>query len=336
MRRTIFCVLAVLVIGIIGSHVLMAVPQVEGEEDNYGKVIGQVIDAESGEPVNEAFQLIFYDHRGAEFIKQYVETDTHGHFIEELFPYIYYVGLSPLSNNSKYCKPPSPFKLNEEKRHIVKIEKGKITEIQLKAFLGGSIRIYTADMSNTRFNPQEKFNLEFSIHTLLTSSIYESVDSGRDDLNDGELFVNKLHPGLYTIRVSFRGLGYQSIKKENILVEKGKTTEVLINIDLNDNTGIEGIITDANGVALEDAGIGLSPIDQLIKGDFGVKTNKNGYFILKGMPEGYYHLSYEYYRKGVDLISFPGQGIIEIKKNVLKRLDIQLKYTKDELENESK
>ena len=118
------------------------------------------------------------------------------------------------------------------------------------------------------------------------------------------------------------------------MVETGKTTEVIINIDLTDNTGIEGIITDANGILLEDAGIGLSQIDDSIKGTFSARTDKNGYFVLKGMPEGYYHLSYEYFKKGIDLISFTGQGIIEIKKNVLKRLDIELKYLKEELESE--
>ena len=115
LKRAISYALVVLVMGIISRDLLMAVPQ--EDEDNYGKVIGQVVIQETGEPVNETFQVTFYDHRGDEYIKKYVETDDHGRFIVELFPYIYYLGLTPLSDNSKYCKLLSPFKLEEGKNH---------------------------------------------------------------------------------------------------------------------------------------------------------------------------------------------------------------------------
>ena len=58
MKRAIFFVL---VVGIINSRVLLAVPQEDGDRDNNGKVIIQVVDFDTGEPVNEVFSVYFYN-----------------------------------------------------------------------------------------------------------------------------------------------------------------------------------------------------------------------------------------------------------------------------------
>lgn len=329
MRRTIFCALVVLVVAIISSHMLMAVSQESG--DNYGKVIGQIVDQETGEPVNEVFRVIFYDSKSDGFVIDYEKTDANGRFSLELIPNIYYISIFPMSENSKYCILPSPFKLNEEKRHKVKIEKGKITQIQLKALIGGGIKIYTADLSNVKFNPQEKFDQKFDITAFVKSPILIG-NAGKDDLNDGELTVGRLYQGIYSVEVKFEGLGFSTIRKDNILVEKGKVTDVLINIDLSDNTGIEGIVTDANGMALGGVSVTFTHKDLKAKADYEAITNESGYYILKGILDGDYYMSYHYNKK-VGIISFIQKGVVEIKKNVLKRLDIQIQYTKNELDN---
>ena len=307
------------------------------DKDVHGKFVCQIVDPETGEPIKEPFEIAFYDSKDDRYPSnrfRTVETDENGRLVLELPPYPFYLQFYPSSVSSKYCISPYPFYIKEADRMVAQVETGKITYIRKKAELGGTIKIYTADINNTRFNPEEKFNQKFQIATVISSAnLYKGFPSVRDDLNNGELTVNRLHPGEYWVRVSFEGVGYRTIKKENILVEKGETAEVFINVDLNDNTGIEGVVTDANGIPIEDADITLGNDDKSMGYGFEAYTDKNGYYKLSGIPEGYYYLGYGYTCKtrGKGTISF-SKGIIEVKKNVLLRLDIKFKYTINEME----
>lgn len=339
MKRTILYLLIVSIIAVIAVKGLNGVPQKEGlmDKDNYGKVVGRIVDEDTGEPVKEKFTLYIYDSRSDEnafYINEVIQTDTQGNFSVELIPFVYYIMLVPNNDDSRYCELPAPYKLEEKKRYTVKVEKGKITIVQLRALIGGKIKIFTADLANTKINPRELFDQKFNLKVSARSSM-DSANARRDDLNDGVLTLGRLYPGVFSVEVEFDGLGYPPVKKENILVEKGKTTEVLVNIDLNDNTGIEGIITDANGVIVgENASVGFSHRDSEMEIDFGAYANKDGYYILKGMPEGFYYVSYNYETK-TGLLCFD-YGIVEIKKNNILHLDIQYPETKYEMENESK
>jgi len=336
MKRTILYLLVVSVIAVIAVKSLKGVPQQEWlmDKDNYGKVVGRIVDEDTGEPVKEAFQLLFLDSDRDQYgfnVEAKEKTTEQGTFEKKLLPHIYSIEFYPLAKDSRYCYFPYPFRLEEKKRVLVKMEKGKITVIQIEAPLAGTMKIYTADQNNVKFNPTTTFNQKFKSHVLPQSPVYWAVYVGKDDLNDGELTIDRLYPGTYSLEAWFEGLGYPSVKKENILVEKGKTTEVLINFDLNDNTGIEGVLTDANGMVLEGGSVGFTHKDIDSGSDFDAYANKNGYYQLRGMPVGYFYVTY-FYESEKRLHSVCHE-MVEIKKNVMLRVDKQYPYTKAEMDN---
>lgn len=338
MKRTILYVLIVSIIALIVAKGLNGVPQQEGlmDKDNYGKVVGRIVDEDTGEPVKEAFQLAFLYSDRDDYgfnIEAKEKTTDRGTFEIKLRPHVYSIQFCPLAENSKYCIFPYPFNLEEKERVLVKVEKGKITVLQIDAPRGGTIKIYTVDQNNVKVDPSMIFNQKFKVQVDIHNPVYRGVNEGKDNLNDGEFIVKRLYPGNYSLEVRFEGLGFPKVKKENITVEKGKVTEVLVNIDLNDNTGIEGILTDVNGVALATAYVGFVHKD--IKGSgghFRAYADKSGYYHLKGMPAGYYYATF-FYESEKKLHSVYDE-ILEIKKNVMLRADKQYPYTKAEMDNE--
>jgi hypothetical protein len=308
------------------------------EKDIKGKVIGQLLDPVTGEPVNEAFYINIFDSKIKEFpaslFRWGIQTDDQGKFELQLEPYIYYLQFYPVSPKSKYCRTRYPYYLEEKDRNIIKVEAGKITYFAKKIDIGGILKLFIADMNNVRFNPQEKFSQKFNISCYFHNDFYVGGLGKVNDLNDGEQTVYGLYEGTYRIQIGFEGLGFKDYKKDNIVVESGKTTEVNINLDLADITGIEGEVTDAAGVPVEDADISLAAIgvssDETI--GYDAFTNKNGYYRLTGIPEGKYYITYYYTTEEIRLISID-YGYLEIKKNVLLKLDLQLKKTIGEMEN---
>lgn len=293
-----------LIITLLGYSLLCGGHQDDAEMDKQGKVIGQIVDPETGEPVKESFFVIIYDSdinsKLPSNIYRYNDrTDAQGKIELELPVYTFYLQFIPVSFTSKYSQTKNPFCLEEKDRDVIKVEPGKITYFKKKAALGGVLKIYLADMNNIRFNPQEKFNQKFKIRSIIGEEGCRGTDTGRDTLDDGELAVYRLFEGNYWIDIEFYGLGFKDFKKHNILVEQGKTTEVNINLDLTDITGIEGFITDADGVPLEDAYILLAAINRAPGETVGHKAiaNKDGHYSLTGMPEGKYYLTYHYNTK---------------------------------------
>jgi hypothetical protein len=336
MKRSILYLLVVSVLALIVAKGLNGVSQQEWliDKDNYGKVVGRIVDEDTGEPVKEAFQLLFLDNDYDQYgknVEAREKTSDRGTFEKKLLPHVYSIEFYPLAKNSRYCFFPYPFKLEEKERVLVKVEKGKITVIQIEAPLAGTMKIYTVDQNNVKFNPTTTFSQKFKSHTWSQSPLYRDVHVRNDDLNDGELTIDRLYPGTYSLEVWFEGLGYPEVKKENILVEKGKTTEVLIKMDLNDNTGIEGILTDVNGATLEKAYASFVHKDLGMKANFDAYADKNGYYQLKGMPVGYYYVTY-YYESEKKLHTIY-DDIVEIKKNVMLRVDKQYPYSKAEMDN---
>ena len=99
-------VLLVLFLGIIGPNVF-----IKGQDaDDYGKLVGWVVDPISGNPVNEVFELEFYKCDTNELMGSWLKeakTDNRGHFSIKLSPYKYCLHFSPESKKSKYCMGPA-------------------------------------------------------------------------------------------------------------------------------------------------------------------------------------------------------------------------------------
>jgi len=292
MRRTIVCVLVVLVIGIISSHVLMAVPQEDWDKDNFGKVVGHVIDADNGEPVTEVFYVRFYDctNESSPERDSYLFSNGNGYFEKEVSPGVYCVEFIPKSQNSKYSLDPYPPKAT--KKQVITILKGQVTEFVKKVFLGGKVFIKLVDQNDVPINFERDFSEDADVLISVSSREWDTerllpVLSKKDvpSLNDGEYMIYSLFPGKFNIYLRFSGVGYVNLKKEGLEIFRGQTHEVKFVINRNDNTGIEGRIIDKNGNPLSDALVWISGEVMV-----NVRTDSNGYYRMIGAKEGKYSL----------------------------------------------
>lgn len=336
MKRAIFCVLVVLVIGIISSRVLLAVPPDSSDMDNYGKVNIRVVDIDTGKPVNEVFKITFYNSLleggNDESFERYAQTDSRGHAIVTLRPGIFYMQFQPESSNSKYEFEPSPV-LSEKNRQKISVEIGKVTEVLKKVNYGGHLKIILVDPTGKKIIPKEDFPGKFEntgifAHVsgeglfgcyIANSKSVSALTDGRDDLNDGEAIVGRLYPGIYDITISF---GFSGIKKQEITgiqVFRNQTTVQEIVIDIDTTTGIEGYVTDQNGNPLESMEIKIQ--------NAAVRTDQNGYYKIVGLTEGRYIISVHSSLVADDDIFINEAFSIDIINNRLIQRDFILKLS---------
>lgn len=317
--------LVVLFFGLIGSYVLC-----EGQDaDDYGKLIGWVVKPISGDPVNEVFKIEFYrcdTHELMGSLLTEAETDKRGHFSIKLRPDKYCLHFFPESKQSKYCIEPSHFK-NNQYCFPVLIEKGKVTNFIKKAIPGGTLKINLKDMDGEKIN-HEKFPGGSRISITIKSSNYLipelATNISDDNLDDGEMTINRLYPDIYSIIIAFRGTGYRSQTIDNVKIDEGKVTEIDFLVDIEDITGIEGKIVDINGKVVKYARIFMLA-KFLVSGEFNTYTDNYGKYRISGLPEGKYRIGISV--KGVVYINT--EEIIEIKKNVLFHKNITLKWAVD-------
>jgi hypothetical protein len=277
--------------GIIGTNLLDGVPQEEWDADNFGKVVIQVFDKSTGEKVNEIFTVYFFKSLEAgdsSSLEWYAKTNNKGYLVIKLKPGIYYLQFLPESSRSKYELEPSPV-VSEKNRQMIKVESGKITEVLKKANYGGKLKIILIDPTGRKINPKEEFFEDISITASLVSEsdfglfmnesmTIEKLTGKNDDLNDGEVFIGRLYPGKYDISISFGFLGIRKQRIKDIQIFRNQTTEKEVVININDNTGIEGYVTDQNGVPLNNLTVKIK--------DAKSRTDKNGYYRIVGVDEG--------------------------------------------------
>jgi protocatechuate 3,4-dioxygenase beta subunit len=109
------------------------------------------------------------------------------------------------------------------------------------------------------------------------------------------MVITNLIPGLYDINAEFLKPGFGIIQGGTALVESRKTMEYKFVINIDENTGIQGYITDKNGGPLASAGVILFKYikDQGIASCGDAITNENGYYKIVGIKEGIYSLRVE-------------------------------------------
>jgi hypothetical protein len=305
------------------------------DSGNCGKVEGQIYDAETQKPINEAFDVLFYQnntdqikmHERSFYQLYFFPTDQNGCFSFDIPQGEYFIRFIPKNFSSKYCFDPVPV-LNPGSRQAIKVIKNKITYFKKMTRLGGIIHITLVDRNNNKILPNTLFNSKDFMHLFLSSKNVEWDFSGEgslgDDLVDGEITVNRLFPEVYDININFDNVGFGNQRARNILVEPGKTTEVKILVDIDDKTGISGKITDENGNPLVGAEVYINSIDTIVylESDEGeIYTDKSGNYKIIGMKPNKYQIQV-YYRK--DEIERCYKGEIEIRNGLLAQKNIVL------------
>jgi hypothetical protein len=316
--RNIF-VLLVLFFALIGSYVLC-----EGQDtDDYGKLVGWILDPNSGKPVNEVFIVELFNCSRTEseavLFKQR-KTDKKGYFSIEEEPGQYCLHISPNSLESKYCIEPHQFH-NDQFYFPVMIEKGKITEIMKKATHGGAIKVRVLDTSGSVINPSEDLPKGAKISVSIDSPNYMIGELSQhvvyDNMDDGETTVRTLFPSKYNLRVNFIKTGYKTLNFKDVPVKENEVTEIDCVIDLNDITGIEGKVVDINGNPMKGIEVSMIPLFE-VGGSFKDITDIGGNYRITGLPEGSYHIGI-FSREGG---SRTYKENIEIKKGILIQKDI--------------
>ncbi len=301
---------------------LLGMPQGGVGDDDWGKLIGRVVDPYSGRNANEKFeiQLLTLDELkdGHHHYRGYT-TDEYGTLSVKLPSGIYYLVFRPKELDTRYSFEPLP-RRNEKYVFKVKIEPGKITEFVKTATVGGSIKIKLKDPDGRLVEPEKAFDGNVKISVSLDSPdidlpIYASMRT-KDNLDDGEMLVSGIFPGIYSVKVSYSGIAYPTFRKNNVEIRKSETTEVEVVIDPFDSTGLEGKVLNQYGEIIKKAVVKLFPVFPVYE-KFEGYSDSGGRFRLTGLPAGKYEIGVR-----VKSTIYYLKEEVEIKKNVLLKKDI--------------
>jgi hypothetical protein len=310
-----------------------------------GKVVGTIIDAETGEEVKGDFWISFCQcekidpvsifRTRNDYTKYAINIENGGKFSVNVPEGRYCLWFSPILNSSsKYAADPFPGFIPGENQEII-VSRAKVTTIRKFIKPGGSLKIVLVDAAGNKINPMEIFTQRFHISAnLFSDSAFfipaQAELSDRSELDDGEMIVYSLPPGAYNMNVEFDTMGYGNQEFENIIIERKKMTEVKVLVDLNSTTGVEGKITDQFNNPLKDFYVDASCTDCEKQPFLGWSGNSqvdiNGRYKIVGLKEKTYNFSINgrinnvYIKKKIENI--------QIKNNQILKKDIVIDVSK--------
>ncbi len=294
MRRILIFMSVVLVVGLCCAYLLTGASGSEvWDKDNFGKLIGQVIDAETGKSVNEVFHVNVYDSSelpsiGTPYV---INTDKTGLFQYILKPGHYCLRFIPKSRTSKYCYD-SLSSINA-KRQVVTISTGKVTEFIKKIYSGGQLLIKVVDPAGNLIDVAH----DIGNHARVSIEISDRVEKeylhepffskkNKSDLNVGEYLIYRIRPGRVNVNFEIKNSGYGELEKKDVEIKGRDVREVIFTVDLNDRTGVEGRVVDKNGVPIVNIMMWVSGPTNAT-----VFTDSSGHFKFIGLQEGLYELN---------------------------------------------
>lgn len=313
------------------------------DDGNCGKLVGNIIDAETKDNVNENFYIAFTDCAikdkqkiiNGEHIFYFVRSDTNGKFSAMIPEGRYCLQFWPVNPGSNYCMDPVPA-LNDSYSQTVYVKRGKISTIQKLAKVGGHLKILLVDTNNNKINPIELLWKKFYINVKITSEKVSPnilrIGSQTDllGLNDGEFIIKNLPPEFYNVNIEFENMGYGSQSSGGIEIIRNSITEVPITVDLNNQTGIEGKITDMDNNPLKGVHVTAKSANDkelLFISDFGdIYTDSEGRYRIIGLKEQKYDLFI--YGKKDGVACERNRNGIEIKHGVILKMNFKLDFSK--------
>ncbi len=330
MRNINFIIAVILMAGFFGiNDLLEADPQSpyfkKWDKDNYGKIIGQIVDADTGEPVHEVFRIFFYSGIKEHFDNDYaafpiLETDKKGYFTINYKPGHFFLYCKPDEPDSLYCEDRDPFRFPGNRAGFP-VERGKITKVMKKVHKGGELTINLIDPSGSKLIPKNLFSNVNTYADLVEFDTLKDFDKFRKkgDLDNGEITLIGIFPGTYHLHLRFGGMGLVSQVKENISIESKRTTTVEIQVNLNDDTGVQGKVFDLNSNPLK--GIKVTVYTTKIGTVADVYTDDSGNYKISGLNEGQYYIKYRLYygKNNRNFISYPLEKITVYKSQLTQK-----------------
>ena len=170
MRKIIL--LLVVLMGMCSVAMVWGLAQYEDDpsinRDTFGKVIGQIIDPETGKPVNEKFRVCIFNWYRAEIDYDLRKdcsfySDDKGHINLDLPPATYGFLFNPQKQDTKYAVMYHPFyyKMPQAYKEMfsckIKVETGQITRFVKKAIIGGALKVTLVDLAGNPVDPAIAF-----------------------------------------------------------------------------------------------------------------------------------------------------------------------------------
>jgi hypothetical protein len=276
---------------------------IKGSQSNkieYGRIIGHIVDEETYEPVREKFLVYLYSEEDTSYADitredNMICTDNNGNFSVMWKPGEYYLYAITESESSRHCDDPHPLYYTGNLT-FVKVNKGEVTRIGKEAHLAGQIKIILVDPKGAKIIPKNIFGEYVYIQDKMENSFiedsFDNYDRWIGDLIEGEMIKPMLYPEKYHLELYFKWMGYGSVKVENIQVERNKTVQVKVAVDLNDKTGVEGCVSDQFNFPLQSVEVELLQRHPDIKNGHrqqaSIYTDQNGYYRIIGLKDDFY------------------------------------------------
>jgi len=323
--RVVF-VLVVFVFGVLWSGGFLGA-QDELKDDDYGVVKGKIVDFETGEPVNEEFYVIVYKYHPDGVLDFFLtfQSDQNGNFSKEIKSGQYYIKISPGKKYSRYCFEMSPnIKIKKggfKNLNSFFVEKGKVTKMIRYARHGGGVRLRIVDAKGHAINPAETF-LYFGYNGVggqvkseeFLDEVHITSITSDGSIRYGMAAITSLIPGKYQFNITFGVIGYGNVDFELEII-KGQIIDKNIVLDMTNQTGIQGLITDEEGRPLKGV--------RIVGADAANISSEDGYYRMVHVKTGLQTFDVEYEIK--DGVFFDKTVNVQIENNKIieKNITIQ-------------
>ncbi len=303
-------VFAILLIGVFQIHLLPTI---------YGRIEGVVKDKDTGKGIGKVTVIL-----GIRAFKwDETQTDETGKFVfEKTKPHFLY---NLLCSKKGYI-PNLPEHIRErlpDSDYHFALKEGEIKHFEIILEKGGAITGTIFLKDSTGIKPIEPITLLFKE--------YEEGDFAKPVYYD-EVVISLVPFGYetktfeisgikpsnkYVLRIRESGFAYQYIR--NIEVQKGETTRVNYTLDLENGTGLKGIVTKKN-VPLKSVSIFFfrkSEIFHYSRND----TGDDGRYSIRMLTPGLYRVEFQYMDEHLGVCE--KKRIVTVEPNKMKTLDIQ-------------
>lgn len=303
------------------------------DNKNNGKVVGQIVDEITGQPVNCIFAIKFFK-KGSVDSFQPADSDTlsdkDGKFKFKIKPGEYGIWVIPLPllslNSVCNCKGKYARSFlwgKNDNVPYINIESRKINKVIVPVKRAGDLKIELVDQNGTKLEKVPRILFEIFSEDKWQPGNYSS----RGILHVyGEVLIRRLLPGKYMLFLEGDGSGFGSKLHRNIEVKIGETTVHKAVFDPNDSSGVTGVVKYSNGDFAKGARVSVVKQGELFDGldrahSASIVVGDNGVYRLIGLQKGKYILScYIMNEMGI----FKTKQVIIIDSDHTKKLDLIL------------
>ena len=254
-----------------------------------------------------------------------IKSNATGFATTKIEPGYYGIVFFPYKSDSTYTDYIAP-ELVVDSMKMVKVEAGKKVKIVYKALLGGKLKIILVGSHGEKlvpknmFNPEDMRSIPVNLKNISVPDHHVQINNRLgDSIDDGEVILYGLFPGIYEMEFIPKFMGYGPILIDGIVVERGKVTTTSVTINFSDQTGIHGYISGLSGQPISNARIRLRSENINEYYSASARTDSKGYFKIVGIKAGKYSLAVLYDVTEYRLISKYISDIIIKKGKIISK-----------------